>query len=185
MDHILRRIPNIWVLHVVTHRSPPSRDQKTLTIWEDFQLLDNKHIQMKLFPYRNYRCDQDRAGCQQTRFDEWYNRQYSPNYNYVQPSPLVSIAEPDLSPTLIDLANIQSRSLDLMMANQKSQQDVYNELTRVNKDMANEAMFAAIETYDGTDGSKFEEWIDKIDQACRVSRRDFHTEIKKIKRSSM
>ena len=91
------------------------------------------------------------------RFDERYNRQYSPNYNYVQPSPLVSIAGPDLSVTLIDLANIQSRSLDLMMANQKSQQDVYNELTRANKDKANEAMFTAIETYDGVDRSNFEE----------------------------
>ena len=103
------------------------------------------------FPYKDYRYDQDRAGHQQTRFDERYNRQYSPNYNYnyYQPSPLVSIAGPDLSATLIDLANIQSRSLDLMVANQKSQQDVYNELTRANKDKANEAMFAAIDTYDG------------------------------------
>ena len=77
------------------------------------------------FPYKDYRYDQDRAGHQQTRFDEMYNRQYSPNYIYYQPSPLVSIAGPDLSVTLIDLANIQSRSLDLIVANQKSQQEVY------------------------------------------------------------
>ena len=70
-------------------------------------------------PYRDYRHEQDGTGCQQTRFDERYNRPYSPNYNY-QPSP-VSAVGPDLSATLIDLANIQSRSLDLMLANQKSQ----------------------------------------------------------------
>ena len=58
------------------------------------------------FPYKDYRYDQDRSEHQQTRFDERYNRQYSPNYNYVQPSPLVSIAGPNLSATLIDLANI-------------------------------------------------------------------------------
>ena len=133
------------------------------------------------FPHRDYRYYQNRAGCQQTRFDERYNRQYFPNYNYnhYQPSPLVSIAGPDLSATLIDLANIKSRSLDLMVANQKSQQDVYNELTRANRDKANEARFAAIDTYDGVNRGKFEEWIDKLDQACRISGHDFRTEILK------
>ena len=84
------------------------------------------------FPYRDYRYDQNRTGHQQTRFNERYNKQYSPNYNHYtyQPSPLVSVAGPDLSASLIDLANIQSRSLDLMVANQKSQQDVYNDLSR-------------------------------------------------------
>ena len=69
--------------------------------------------------YRDYRYEQDRARYQQTRFDKKYNRQYSPNYNY-QPSPPVSVAGPDLTATLIDLANIQCSSLDLMVANQKS-----------------------------------------------------------------
>ena len=75
------------------------------------------------FPYRDYRYDQNRTGHQQTRFDERYNKQYSPNYNHYTylPSPPVSVAGPDLSATLIDLANIQFRSLDLMVANQKSQ----------------------------------------------------------------
>ena len=116
------------------------------------------------FPYRDYRYDQNRAGHQQTRFDERYNKQYSPNYNHYtyQPSPPVSVAGPDLSTTLIDLANIQSRSLDLMVANQKSQQDVYNELTRANRDKANDAMFAAINTYDGVNREIFEEWIDEL-----------------------
>ena len=118
-------------------------------------------------PYRDYRYDQDRARCQQTRFDKRYNRQYSPNHNY-QPSP-VSVAGPNLRATLIDLANIQSRSFDLMVPSQKSQQDIYNELTRANKDKANDAMFAAIKTYNGMDRGIFKEWIDKLDQACRNS----------------
>ena len=90
-------------------------------------------------------------------FDERYNRQSSPNYshNHYQPSPPVSFAGPDLSITLIDLANIQSRSLDLMVANQKSQQDVYNELTRANRDKANDAMFTAINTYNGVNREMF------------------------------
>ena len=45
-------------------------------------------------PYRDYRYELERAGCQQTRFDERYNRHYSPNYNY-QPSPPVSVGGPD------------------------------------------------------------------------------------------
>ena len=38
-------------------------------------------------------------------------------------------------------------------------------------------MFAAIKTYDGTDRGIFEEWIDKLDQACRISGHDFRTKI--------
>ena len=131
-------------------------------------------------PYRDYRYEQDRAGHQQTRFDKRYNREYSPNYNY-QPSPPVSVAGPDLSTTLIDLANIQSRSLDLMVANQKNQQEIYNELTRANRNNANDAMFAAIKTCDDTDRGIFEEWNDELAQACRISGCDFRTEI--IKKS--
>ena len=64
-----------------------------------------------------------------------------------------------------------------MVANQRSQQDVYNELTRANRDKANDVMFAVISTYDGVNREMFEEWIDELDQACRVSRCDFRTEI--------
>ena len=68
-----------------------------------------------------------------------------------------------------------------MVANQKSQQNVYNELTRANKDKANEAMFAAIDTYNVVNRGKLKEWIDELDQACRISGCDFRTEI--IKKS--
>ena len=42
------------------------------------------------------------------RFDERYNQQYSPNYNKYsyQSSSLGSVAGPDLSTALVDLANI-------------------------------------------------------------------------------
>ena len=46
-----------------------------------------------------------------------------------------------------------------MMANQRSQQETFNELTKANKDKANDAMF------------------DEIDQVCRISGCDFRTEI--------
>ena len=108
-----------------------------------------------------------------------------PNYNNYQPSPLHSIPGQDLSTTLIDLANIQSRSLEIMVANQRSQQEAFNELTRANKDKANDAMFASIKTYDGTNRRQFEEWINKIDHACRMSRCDFRTESIKKSRGAV
>ena len=67
-----------------------------------------------------------------------------------------------------------------MVANQKSQQDVYSELTRANRDKANDVMFAA-STYNGVNREMFEEWIDELDQAFRISGCDFRAEI--IKKS--
>ena len=67
------------------------------------------------------------------------------------------------------------------MANQKRQQDIYNELTRANRDKTNDATFAAIKTYDSVNREMFEEWINELDQACRISRCDFQIEI--IKKS--
>ena len=74
--------------------------------------------------------EQNKVGHQQARFDKRLNRQYSPNYNNYQPSPLGSIPGQDLSTTVIDLANIQSRSLEIMVANQRSQQEAFSELTK-------------------------------------------------------
>ena len=42
-------------------------------------------------------------------------------------------------------------------------------MTRANRDKANNAMVAAISTYDGVNREMFEEWIDELDQACRIS----------------
>ena len=108
----------------------------------------------------------------QTRFNEGLNRQYSPNYINPYQSTLGSIPGQDLSATLIELANIQSRSLEMMAASQRSQQEAFQELTRVSKDKSNDSMFTAIKTFDGTNRQTFE-----VDQACRASNRGFRTEL--------
>ena len=69
-----------------------------------------------------------------------------------------------------------------MTANQRSQQEAFSKLTRTSKDKVNDDMFASIKTYDGKNRQAFEDWIDEIDQACRVSRHDFRKEI--IKKST-
>ena len=101
------------------YESQTSIHQKSWNYIPDRQQVYINNTNVSSFPYRDYRYDQNRTGHQQTRFDERYKKQYSPNYNHYthQPSPPVSFAGPNLSTTLIDLANIQSRSLDLMVAN--------------------------------------------------------------------
>ena len=83
----------------------------------------------------------------------------------------------DLSATLIELANIQSRSLKMMAASQRSQQEAFQELTRVSKDKSNDSMFTVIKTFDGTNRQIFEDWINEVNQACRASNRGFRTEL--------
>ena len=122
------------------------------------------------------------VSCQQTRFNEGLNRQYSPSYINPYQSTLLSIPGQDLSATLIELANIQSRSLEMMAASQRTQQEAFQELTRVSKDKSNDSMFTSIKTFDGTNRQIFKDWIDKVDQACRVSNRGFRTEL--FKKSS-
>ena len=129
------------------------------------------------------RIDYSRMGHQpqvshhQTRFNKGLNRQYSPNYINHYQSMLGSIPGQDLSATLIELANIQSRSLEMMAASQRSQQEAFQELTRVSKDKSNDSMFTAIKTFDGTNRQTFKDWIDKVNQACRASNRGFRTEL--------
>ena len=105
-----------------------------------------------------------------------------PNYNNSQQSPLGSILGQDLSATLIELANYQSRSLEMKAISQRSQQEAFYELTKASKDKANDAMFANIKIYDGKNRQNFEDWINEIDQGGLVSDCDFRTEI--IKKST-
>ena len=123
------------------------------------------------------RMGQPQVSHHQTRFSEGLNRQYSPNYINPYQSTLGNIPGQDLSTTLIELANIQSRSLEMMAASQRSQQEAFQELTRVSRDKSNDSMFTAIKTFDGTNRQIFEDWIDKVDQACRASNRGFRTEL--------
>ena len=77
----------------------------------------------------------------------------------------------------MELANIQSRSLEEMATSQRSQQEAFQELTRASRDKASNAMFTPIRVFDGTNRQAFKDWIDEINQACRASDRDFRTEI--------
>ena len=120
---------------------------------------------------------QPQVSCHQTRFNKGLNRQYSPNYINPYQSMLGSIPGQDLSATLIELANIQSRSLEMMATSQRSQQEAFQELTRVSKDKSNDSMFTAIKTFNGTNRQTFEDWIDEVNQACRASNRGFRTEL--------
>ena len=120
---------------------------------------------------------QEQVSRQQTRFDEGLNRRYSPSYVNSYQSPLGVFPGQDLSATLIELANIQSRSMEMMAASQRSQQEAFQELARVSKDKSNDSMFTAIKTFDGTNRQHFEDWIDEVDQACRASNRGFRTEL--------
>ena len=128
---------------------------------------------------------QQQVNHHQTRFDECLNRQNSPSYNNYCKSPLGSIASQDLSATLMELANIQSRSLEMMAASQWSQQKAFQELTRASKDKSNDAMFDSIKIFDGRNRQAFEDWIDKVNEVCRVSDREFRTEVFKKSRGTV
>ena len=91
--------------------------------------------------------------------------------------PLGSIPGQDLSATLIELANIQFRSLEMMATSQRSQQKAFYKLTKASKDKANNTMFSNIKNYDGKNRQIFKDWINEIDQVCQVSNHDFRTEI--------
>ena len=108
-----------------------------------------------------------------------------PNCNNFQPSPVGSIPGLNLSFTLIELANIQSRLLEMMAASQRTQQEAFHELTRASRDKANDAMFANIKSYDAKDRQLFKDWTDEINQACWVSEHDFRTEIIKKLRGAV
>ena len=100
-----------------------------------------------------------------------------PNYNNYHQSPLGSIPGKDLSAMLMELANIQSRSLEMMAASQRSQQEAFQELTRASKDKSNNVIFDSIKVFNGKNRQAFEDWINEINQACRVSDRDFRTKV--------
>ena len=128
------------------------------------------------FSYRDYRySDQLR----QTRFDEKQNQMYSP-YHFT-PSPALSAGSDLLSHSIMQLAEMQSRSLEIFAAQQKSQIEVYQELTRSNKEKEHDALFTSIPIFDG-DRTQCEQWLDDMDQATRISGQDLRTEL--IKKST-
>ena len=102
-------------------------------------------------PKKTYsRMGQPQASHHQTRFNEGLNKRYSPNYTNQYQSPLGSIPGQDLSTTLMELANIQSRSVEMMADSQRSQQEAFQELTRASRDKVNNSMFTSIKIFNGT-----------------------------------
>ena len=128
------------------------------------------------FPYRDYRYHKQ---LRQTRFNEKQNQQYSP-YHFA-PSPALSAGSDMLSHSIMQLAETQSRSLEIFAVQQKSQIDVYQELTRSNKEKEHDALFTSIPVFDG-DHTQCEQWLDDMDQATRISGHDLRTEL--IKKST-
>ena len=104
---------------------------------------------------------------------------YSPYH--LAPSPALSAGSDLLSHSIIQLAEMQSRSLEIFAAQQKSQIDVYQELTRSNKEKEHDVLFTLIPVFDG-DHTQCEQWLDDMDQATRISGRDLRTEL--IKKST-
>ena len=133
------------------HQQPPQRPTQ------------GKPDNQNNFPYRDYRySDQPR----QTHFDEKQNQMYSP-YHFA-PSPALSAGSDLLSHSIMQLAEMQSLSLEIFAAQQKSQIDVYQELTRSNKEKEHDALFTSIPVFDG-DHTQCEQWLDNMDQATRIS----------------
>ena len=65
------------------------------------------------------------------------------------PSPALSAGSDLLSHCIMQLAETQSHSLEIFAAQQKSQIDVYQELTRSNKEKEHDALFTSIPVFDG------------------------------------
>ena len=135
-------------------------------IHRDLRQADNTPTQGKhnqnSFPYRDYRYhDQPR----QTRFNEKQNQLYSP-YHFAL-SPALSAGSDMLSRSIMQLAKMQSRSLEIFAAQQKSQIDVYQELTRSNKEKEHDALFTSIPVFDG-DHTQCEQWLDDMDQLLEL-----------------
>ena len=84
------------------------------------------------------------------------------------PSPALSTGSDLLSHSIMQLAETQSCSLKIFVAQQKSQMEVYQELTRSNKEKKHNTLFTSIPVFDG-DHTQCEQWQDDMDQATRIS----------------
>ena len=138
-------------------------------------LTQGKHTNNS-FPYRDFRYHEQPR---QTRFNKKQNQMYSP-YHFA-PSPALSAGSDLLSHSIMQLAEMQSRSLEIFAAQQKSQIDVYQVLTRSNKEKEHDTLFTLIPVFDG-DCTQCEQWLDDMDQATRISGHDLRTEL--IKKST-
>ena len=98
------------------------------------------------------------------------------------PLPLHSLQAPTY--LVILLCSLQKHSLVLLrflQHNKSLQLEVYQELTRSNKEKEHNALFTSIPVFDG-DRTQCEQWLDDMDQATRISGQDLRTEL--IKKST-
>ena len=125
----------------------------------------------------NFR-DQQRGNQQHMQFDERYSRRYSPPA--YPPTPSLNSTFPEvLSRSLLQIAENQSRTIDVRKESQEAQAEAYREMSKTNKMRDNDTLFHSIEVYDDTNPAKFEKWIDSIDQATHITGRDLREELMK------
>ena len=79
----------------------------------------------------------------------------------------------------MQIAENQSRTINAMKASQEAQAAAYKEVTKTNKMRDDDTLFHSIEVYDGSNPTKFETWIDSIDQASDITGRDLRKELLK------
>ena len=131
--------------------------------------------------YRNNNHNYDYRESQRqphARFDKRYNQRYSPPV--FPPTPSLNSSFPEvLSKSLLQIAENQSRTIEAMKASQEAQATAYKEMTKTNKMRDDDALFHSIEVYDGSNPTKFEKWIDSIDQATHITGRDLRKELLK------
>ena len=79
----------------------------------------------------------------------------------------------------MQIAENESRTIEAMKASQETQATTYKEMTKTKKMMEDDTLFHSIEVYDGSNPTKFENWIDNIDQATHITGRDLRKELLK------
>ena len=159
----------LWVpTHRHTHPSPNLKGP-TPKIWEIQDQITNLH---NITENNNHNYDYRESQRQPpARFDERYNQRYSPPVFPATPSLNSSFPEV-LSKALLQIAENQSRTIEAMKASQEAQATAYKEMTKTNKMRDDDTLFHSIEVYDGSNPTKFEKWIDSIDQATHITGRD-------------
>ena len=115
---------------------------------------------------------------QHAHYNEGYNRRYSPP-TFPSPAFNNTMASDTVGGSIIQLAENQSCSLDFILVGQQSQMDAYREMTCSNQAREDDALFAGIEVYNGEDPSRFEGWLDAVEQACNMTDRNLRKELMK------
>ena len=96
------------------------------------------------------------------------------------PTPSLNSSFPEaLSKSLLQIAENQSRTIEVMKASQEAQAAAYKEMARTNKMRDDDVLFNSIKVSDGSNPTKFEKWIDSIDQATCITGRDLRKELLK------